>query len=258
MKKHIKLIFLLLVIVATLLIYKITYHEGYNYVALGDSLAAGMNPYGEENYGYSDYVKDYLEQKDLLKFYTNDFATSGYTIDDLQEDIENNKRIDIDGDKVSIRKILRESDIVTISIGANDFLKLFNTKKLDYKDLKKISNNKGLYLKKIDSIALELDQLLIEVKKYAKGDIILLGYYNPLPYIETYKKEIDYLIEYGNNKFLEVCEDNDILFIDIFNNLDSKKIYFPNPADIHPNNYGYKVIAKQVIETIERNIINEK
>ena len=146
MRKYGKLIFLWAVIISTLLIYKLTYQQGYNYVALGDSLAAGMNSYGEENYGYSDYVKDYLNDKGLLKSYVDDFATSGYTIDALKDDIKYNKRVNINDDEVSIRKILRESDIVTISIGVRDFLEMFNVKNFNYKVIERITSNKSLYL----------------------------------------------------------------------------------------------------------------
>lgn len=249
--------FLLVVIILTLLIYKLTYHKGYNYVALGDALAAGVNSYGDENYGYSDYVKDYLNNNGLLKSYISGFATSGYTINDLKDDIDNNKRISINNEEeVSIRKVLRESDIVTISIGANDFIEIFEGKKLDYSAVKKAIDNKDFYLKKIDSIAKRLDKLLLEVKKYAKKDIILLGYYNPLPYLTSYKNELDDLVEYGNSKLAEICEKNNIYYVDIFDSLNGKVNYFSNPSDIHPNSYGYQAISKSVIEVIEANIIN--
>ena len=256
MRKYGKLIFLWAVIISTLLIYKLTYQQGYNYVALGDSLAAGMNPYGEENYGYSDYVKDYLNDKGLLKSYVDDFATSGYTIDALKDDIKYNKRVNINDDEVSIRKILRESDIVTISIGVRDFLEMFNVKNFNYKVIERITSNKSLYLQKIDIISNELNELIVQIKKYAKNDIVLLGYYNPLPYLTSYKDELDDLVEYSNSKFAEICEENNIHYVDIFDALDGKLIYFSNPSDMHPNGYGYKAISKSIIEMIDNNIVN--
>lgn len=256
MRKYGKLIFLWAVIISTLLIYKLTYQQGYNYVALGDSLAVGMNPYGEENYGYSDYVKDYLNDKGLLKSYVDDFATSGYTINALKDDIKYNKRVNINADEVSIRKILRESDIVTISIGVKDFLEMFNVKTFNYKVIERITSNKNLYLQKIDIISNELNELIVEIKKYAKNDIVLLGYYNPLPYLTSYKNELDDLVEYSNSKFAEICEENNIHYVDIFDALDGKLIYFSNPSDMHPNSYGYKAISKGIIEMIEDNIVN--
>lgn len=256
MKKYIKLLFLLLVIISTLLIYKITYHKGYNYVSLGDSLAAGRNPYGEENYGYSDYVKDYLESRKFLKSYVKDFATSGYTINNLKDDIKNNKRLEIDDEQVSIRKVLRESDIVTISIGANDFIEALHIDKYNRDDIERILENKALHKSEIDNIANNLNDLLIEVKKYAKNEIILVGYYNPLPHLSNYKNEIDDLIAYGNQKFSQIADSNEIYFVDIFDDFDGQLKYFPNPFDIHPNSFGYKIISSRIIEVINNCIIN--
>ena len=59
MKKHIKLF----VFIATLLLVFGIYNllkgnsEKINYIALGDSVAEGMNPYGAVGYGYPDYIK---------------------------------------------------------------------------------------------------------------------------------------------------------------------------------------------------------
>ena len=125
MKKHIKLF----VFIATLLLVFGIYNllkgnsEKINYIALGDSVAEGMNPYGAVGYGYPDYVKDELLKNEKLKFYTKGFSKSGYTIENVKNDIENNKIIIVDDKKVSIKQSLRESDVVTISIGANDFIR---------------------------------------------------------------------------------------------------------------------------------------
>ena len=97
-----------------------------NYVALGDSVALGVNPYGEVGYSYADYFKDYLEENGKLGMYTKDFAVSGYTTSDIISDINTNKEINVNGKSVNIRECLREADIVTISIGANDFMKGIN------------------------------------------------------------------------------------------------------------------------------------
>lgn len=65
------LVVLFVVSIGVLSIYKITYEEEFNYVVLGDSLAAGRNPYGVEDYGYTDYVRDYLHQEKKLKSYVS-------------------------------------------------------------------------------------------------------------------------------------------------------------------------------------------
>lgn len=255
MKRSWKLVFLAVAVLMTLLIYKLTYTVGYRYVSLGDFLAVGVNSFGEENYGYSDYVKDYLQEKEMLRSYNNSFGSANYNVNDLKEDIETNKRKNIDNNEVSIRKVLRESDIVTISIGMNDFLSLFNNN-FDYDNIEEIINHKSLCLNRMDKIIQDIDNMLTELKKYAKGDIILLGYYNPFPYFESYKNEIDSLIEYGNSKLVQICNRQNIYYVDIFDDFQTQNTYFSNPNSIYPNNYGHKVISNSIISSIKANIIN--
>ena len=82
-----------------------------------------MNSYGIVDYGYPDYINDYLKEKNKLAFYTKEFSKSGYTIEDVKNDIDKNKVINVDNKKVYLKEALRESDIVTLTIGINDFLR---------------------------------------------------------------------------------------------------------------------------------------
>ena len=59
MKKHLKLFVFLGALIAVFAIYKIFIQESNKiyYIALGDSVAEGMNSYGEIVYGYPDYFR---------------------------------------------------------------------------------------------------------------------------------------------------------------------------------------------------------
>ena len=193
MRKHIKLI----VFSISLFIVFITYisfsgtHSKINYIALGDSVAAGRNPYGVDDYGYTDYISDYLEGNNKLGFYTKAFARSGYTTDDVVNEIENNKSVEIDGRTVYIKEALRESDLVTISIGANNFIRGVSLDTVADK-VNDLEGNKKI----ADEIINDIKDLLILIKKYAKEQIIVVGYYNPLPTFTEYKEQIDEIIKY--------------------------------------------------------------
>ncbi len=236
------------VCVGIFIIYKFTYHESFNYVALGDSVAAGRNPYGVDDYGYTDYVKDFLNTNHNLKSYVN-YAVSGYKTKDILEDINYNRKIEINGKEENIRKSLRESDLVTISIGANDFLENIN--------LSNIGNlllNKQSILDKIDKVFDNIDQLLIMIKKYAKNDIIIVGYYNPLPMLTKYKDFINEIIDYSDNKYLELCNKHKIIFVKVSDIIGSNNDCLPNPLDIHPNKKGYELISKEIIAALEKKV----
>lgn len=247
MKKHIKLF----VFIATLLLVFGIYNllkgnsEKINYIALGDSVAEGMNPYGAVGYGYPDYVKDELLKNEKLKFYTKGFSKSGYTIENVKNDIENNEIIIVDDKKVSIKQSLRESDVVTISIGANDFIR-----GLSLSNFSETVNNVKDSKKNIDKIANNLRELLELIQSYAKNKIIVIGYYNPLPRMKLLKSDIDELVKYSNHLYENICDDLGVIYIDIFNEFDGNEDFLPNSLDIHPSTDGYKKIAEKILEEI--------
>lgn len=248
MKKHLKLFVFLGALIAVFAIYKIFIPESNKiyYIALGDSVAEGMNSYGEIVYGYPDYIKDYLKEQERLTFYTKGFAKSGYTTENVKNDIDNNKTIEVNRKKINIRQALRESDLVTISIGANNFIK-----GLEITDVPSKLINLKESKKEIDAVGLEVKELLKQIKKYAKNQIILVSYYNPLPALKSVKSEIDELIKYANNLYEEICDELDITYVNIFDIFDGSDKYLPNPIDIHPTTQGYKEIAEAIIKEID-------
>ena len=104
MKKYYKLLVFLLSLVIIFVTYNKFFKESkkITYIALGDSIAEGMNSYSQIDYGYSDYIKDYLEENNRLSFYTKGFSKSGYTTENLKNDIEDNKDIQVNGKNIKI------------------------------------------------------------------------------------------------------------------------------------------------------------
>lgn len=247
MKKHIKLIVFILSLLIVFTIYK-----GFSknnskiiYIPLGDSIAEGMTPYHNIDYGYTDYIKDYLKKNNRLSFYTKKYTKSGYTIEDVENDINNNKVIVEDDKKLYLKEILRESDLVTVTVGANNFIKGLNLNNI----ASKILDMEGTK-KEADNITNKLKDLLILIKKYAKNQIIVTGYFNPLPKLEMYKNEIDEIVKYYNNEVETICDELDITYVDIFEVLKDKDS-LPNPVDIHPSKKGYELISKEIIKEIK-------
>lgn len=248
MKKYLKIFIFILALGIVFGIYLMfsKEHNKIYYIPLGDSIAEGMNSYMVVDYGYTDYIKDYLKNEDKLSFYTKGFTKSGYTTKDVKTDIENNKSLEIDETTVYIKEALRESDLVTLTIGANDFLHTLSINNIE----EKISNVVKTK-KEIDKIVLDIKDLIILIKKYAKNQIIVTGYFNPFPRLIVFKDQIDEIIKYFNNQIEEVCNETEVDYVDIFNVLDGNNEALPNPLNIHPNKYGYELISKEVIKAIE-------
>ena len=92
MKKVISIIVIVSIIMCTACIYKKFENNKIYYLALGDSLAAGRDSYGNYGNGYADYINEYLIENEKLDFYTRKFAKSGYEVNDLINDINYNKK----------------------------------------------------------------------------------------------------------------------------------------------------------------------
>lgn len=233
MKKNLKYIVMLFVVITVFGIYYFFRNDKLNYIALGDSLAEGMNPYGEVGYSYTDYFADYLKNNHKLAYYTKKYTESGYTTSDMIKEIEINN---------SLKKDLRESDLVTISIGANDFLHSVNLKTISIDEIK---NLKDIVI----TILPNVEKCIKEVRKYAKSDIIIVGYYNPIPFLfNTSGKDLDILFAYIDDEYQKIADKYDCTYISIYQLFKNNSSFLPNPADIHPNLDGYDKIADEIIK----------
>lgn len=232
-----KIIVIVVILLSIFFIYLNTIDKKVYYLALGDSIAAGVNANGTDNYGYSDYIKTYLENRDLLETYINEFAVSGYRSIDLKRDIEDNKKLTINDKNITLKNALIKADIVTLSIGANDFFYYLNANYTDVYDHINESLN-------------DVENLFKLVREYCKEDIIVVGYYTPF---ESHEKidTMDEIIKFANKKLEKLCNEYDMYFVDVFE-LFKENPYLPNPNDIHPSVEGYEAISKEIIKVIDK------
>ena len=232
-KKLLKLASLIIIVILVFEIYTVGKTNKLYYVPLGDSIALGQNPYGETGYSYADYLKDYLKKHKKLSYYTKEYPKSGYTTENILSDIYNNPKL---------KKDLRESDLVTLSIGANDLLH-----KISFHD---VEITKLLKLKaEVKKIIPNLNNCLREIRKYAKGKIIIVGYYNPIPFLfNTSGNDLDELFAYIDEEYNKLATKYNCEYISIYQLFKKNNSYLPNTSDIHPSLKGYKGIANEIIK----------
>ena len=115
-RKIIKLLSLIFIVLLVFIIYTFCKSNKINYVALEETIPS-----------YSDYIYDYLQDKDLIRTYHKYVS-----IKNIDERIRINN---------SIKKDLRESDLVTLFINDNN-----------------------------------IENKLKEIRKYAKNALIIIGY----------------------------------------------------------------------------------
>jgi lysophospholipase L1-like esterase len=247
-----KIIIVILIIGIPIMIYLMTVDNKVYYLALGDSLAAGQNPYKGISYGYTDYVSNHIKSKNKLSFYTKKFAISGYRTTDLINDINQNKYVVINSKKVTIKHALTKADVITLSIGAND---LFY--KLGVTDIDLAYYNTTNLNKYVDEVVLDIEKLVLLIRKYCKEDIILVGYYNPLWSMrKIYAKDFDPVFVYANEQLKQLSKKYNLYYADIYKIFEQNADFLPNPLDIHPSNEGYSAISKKIIKIIDENILN--
>lgn len=235
-----KILCLLIICLLVYTIYYFNHTDKITYISIGDSLSVGIDSNGNTNYGYSNYLANYLKDKDLLKSYNNYFSAIGTRIIDLKNKLEKNWTIKKDGKSLSLKKCLREAELVTLSVGMDDILTELTLSTVSVENL---SNKEITTI--VDKTIDELDSLFKELRKYAKEDIIFIGFYNPL---EEETLTAERLYTYLITKTKNLCKTYDIEYLDIYNLFKKNKDYIDNPTNIYPTTEAYQIIATKIIE----------
>ncbi len=231
-------LFFSIIILVVFVIYLSTLDKDISYVALGDYLTVGVNSDGED-YGYSDYIYEYLNEKNVVGEYINDFADSTYHTTDLIRDIEDNKEMLIGTRERTIKNLLIKADLLTVSIGMNDVLTILSSER---------GNSVYDYL---DTIIDDIDKLFELLRQYCKEDIIIIGYYNPY----SGNKKYDSAFSYMNTKVNYLTQKYNMKYVDIYDLYNNNLDLLPIINDIHPSLDGYRSIFNLVKPILDKTIL---
>lgn len=202
-----------------------------DYVALGDSLAAGMTPTGGFDLGYPDYLVNRFEQSQYTVGYTN-FGVSGYTSSDLVRDVLTRE---------DVQAKIKEAEFITIDIGANDLLRALNKPEQIPAIIGEVTVNLQTTLNTID-------RLNPNVKVY------VMGYYNPFPYLpQEQQNALLPLLETLNQTIESRAAANGDTYVATEKIIAKRyEIYLPNPSNIHLSKEGYQLVAKEFWKNIDK------
>ncbi|RUL51735.1 S-layer homology domain-containing protein [Lysinibacillus antri] len=226
--------------------------ERLNYLALGDSLAAGMNDQGAIAKGYADYFAIGLQEAGELN-YNKGFAVPGYKTTNILEDLKSNvqKRIyNLEGEQevtVDLNTAVKEADVITISVGANDVLAYIKkdpqTGQFKF-DLQEVAAGIKSVGQNYHAILSALKQINPEV------EIFVMGYYNPYPTLEAYTQQFTLLVNELDKAVGQVTEANGGHFVKVVEEIAADyKTHVPNPANIHLSDAGYQVVGNKFLES---------
>ena len=218
MKKKIILIVILGTILS-LLIYLSTRENNITITALGDGLSLGMTPFDIEGISYNDYLKDYLKEKKILKKYYN-HSEFGLTVKELIYEIKANEIIK--NQNIELKRAINDADILIISIGMDELSEDNLTK-----------NRMNNYIE-------DINYLIKLIKTLNNKEIILLGLY-------TIKDKEELNIMKLNAKLRDLCNNNNIKYIELNNILKNKDYYLDNNS-YYINYKGHKLIKEEIIK----------
>lgn len=213
MKKILLILFLFL---SCYIIYAKTYDDKKFYLAVGDGITAG----------YNDIIINYLDNLDILKEYNNSFINKDYRIKDLIRVIKYNEEMNINNKSVSIHYLLKEADIITLSIGMNDIYYKLN------------NNTKDIY-SYVNEMINDMEILLDSIKKYSCNKVIVLGYYN----ITNKNNDI---FTYLNYKVKSLVETYGYDYIELANIINNE--YLQSTDNYYLNEEGNQLISKLIVE----------
>lgn len=215
--------------------------EPIRYLALGDSLAAGMTPDKGISSGYADLTAEYLKGQGSLASFSKDFAIPGYTTQNVLADLTV---------KADVREAVKQANLITISAGANDLLKIVKT------DPEKniLILDPATAKSTLQSLAKNYMIILQTIKELnPNATVYVMGYYYPFPYLSDEQKP--QLIELTKtlNQSIQLATAKGATFVPVYDKFgDDTKKYLPNPEDIHPNQEGYKLMSDALIETMAK------
>ena len=208
---------LLITLVSIYFIYFYFNKTNIDYLAISDNIMA-------KNINYSDYLKNEVEKNKKIKEFNPYFINDSIIL--LYQDIINNRTIRIDNKDYYIKRSLRESDFVIISVGMEELSNNYN--KYDMKDNYNYFNK--MYL--------DIEKLINEIKKYAQDIIIFLGYYNPTNYYDSKVDEFFYNMDIKLNRLMV---NNNITYIDLYELVKGNS--YKEKNSVYLNNLAHKRIA---------------
>ena len=212
MKKIILILFLFL---SCYIIYNLTEEKGLSCLVIGDTIADNK------------YIKD----NSLITNYNNTFINQEYRIKDLINIIKYNEEQEIDNKKISIHRLLKNTDILIISIGMNDLYYKLNT------------NSQNIYTYLNDMLN-NIEKLLNEINKYNYKQVYILGYYNITNNNNDIFTYINYKLEKLSNKY-------HYNYIELNNILRNNPNYLKNNHNFELNSQGYSKISKIIVENLK-------
>ncbi|WP_456273531.1 SGNH/GDSL hydrolase family protein [Bacillus sp. AK031] len=202
-------------------------------VSIGDSLTQGVGDETESG-GYVG-ILNHTFQDSNLKISIENFGKRGNRTDQLLKRLDNS----------DIASSVKQADVVLITIGANDIMKIVKNNFTDLK-LETFQQEREGYIERLRTILYKINELNPDTKVY------LIGFYNPFEGYFGDIKELGMIMDNWNDAGKSVTEEFDnVDYIPIADVFQDTKLQLLAEDYFHPNTSGYKLMAKRIIDYVE-------
>lgn len=199
-------------------------------VAIGDSLTEGI---GDEmnNGGYVGILTDTINQdRDLVEI--ENYGKQGNRTDQLIGRLED----------AEITASLKEADIILITIGANDIMRIFKENFTNL-TLDKFSSEQESYEDRLHEIFTTMRSL------NSRANIYLIGFYNPFERYFADIEELEIIVDNWNSIGEEVTTNyENVHYIPTKDLFEDTTIDYLSDDNFHPNHLGYELMAERILE----------
>lgn len=197
---------------------------------LGDSIAKGT---GDENgKGFTGYLPDQLKNLTAKEVSVNNLGIDGLQSAGLLDELKSEK----------IPSLLKNSDMLLISIGGNDILKLHPENNSTIED--QLSAIQDQYIS-------NLEEILRTIRRSAQNTyIVLIGLYNP--YQNAIPIDSTRLLNTWNDNTQQLIEqDKRAMFVPTYDLFRPNFDKYMASDGIHPNSMGYQAMSDRIAKSIE-------
>ena len=200
-----------------------------NYTVLGDKEIFTNNL---KSVNFIDLIYEKLNNENKIGFYSKDFIKKDIRTIDVINDIEDNIKIN----DISVQNILKKTDLLVLAAGNNEIQ--YKLSKID-----ETTNDIEIY-RYLDSVINDIDNLIKQIQKISKCNIIFIGFYN-----DTNNTTNDKYYKYINSK---IENNNNITYINLFNILNKNKDYLTESDKVYITNEGNLAIYNKIMRKIDK------
>ncbi|MFJ7934655.1 S-layer homology domain-containing protein [Sporosarcina sp. NPDC096371] len=228
-----------------------------DYLAIGDSLAAGVTPNNGLGKGYADFLAEHFQATGTLKSYNKGFSFPGYKTADVLKDIQQNVTKDVYGigykeKTAQLQQSIKDAEVITISAGANDVLPLLK------KDLKTgmATVDQQALATTLQQVSANYKQMMAQIMQMnPKAQVYVMGYYNSYPYMPAELQPSLKLMQDAVNKAIATgLSGTQAVLVATGDQIAADyKTYLPNPENIHLSEAGYKKVTEQFWTSMQKN-----